>query len=136
MEKTPTSPSPKIGDVGYVPIKGVYCRFTIVALFDELGGTMKVANGVSEWTCRQSEFIPEKEFKLRQLAEEEPKARERLAPILEAWEAGHKTANAICKFLADKKVHMHVLAIRAKMLECHRRGFFQLPLIDNCPSTK
>lgn len=128
MEKTLTSPNLKVGDVGYVLIDGHYRRLTIVALFEELGGTMKGANGISKWSCRQSEFISAEEYGVMKRKQEEPEARKRLAPILEAWEAGHKTANAICKFLAEKQVHIHVLAIRAKMLECHRRGFFQLPL--------
>lgn len=108
MEKTLTSPS--------------------LALFEELGGTMKGANGISKWICRQNEFISAEEYGVMKRKKEEPEARKRLAPILEAWEAGHQTANTICAFLAGQQNHIHPLAIRSKMLECHRRGFFQLPL--------
>lgn len=136
MEKTQTLPSLKRGDAGYVLIKGQHFHFTIVAIHEELSGTLTVANAVSKWTCRKDEFIPDEQFKKLKLQSEEPEARQRLAPILEAWEAGHTNANAICKFLADKQVPIHILAIRAKMLECHRRGFLQLPIVDGKPSAK
>lgn len=131
------SPSLKVNDSGYVKFNGRWCRYTISNIHEELGGSLSIFNGVGSATCAISDFIPERQFDAQKMKDEEPEARRRLAPILEAWEAGHKTHNAICAYLAkkDPPVHIHFLAISSKMRECHRRGFIQLPIVDNLPST-
>lgn len=114
----------KVEDVGYVQVKGNWMRFTIVAIHEELGGTLTVANGVSEWTCKQSEFIPEQTYKEtislpKERAEQEP----RLRAVIDAFNAGHKTSIKIAEHLK-----IHHLAARGKMLAAHRLKFIELPI--------
>lgn len=126
----------KLGDVGYVKFKGTFYRYTIVAIHEEFGGTLSIANGVGEATCRQSEFVPEALHLANKLKAEEPEARQRLAPILAAWEAGHRDCHSVAKYLKENEHGGNYLTAATKMLECHRRGFIQLPIVDGLPTTK
>lgn len=99
-----------------------WCKYILIGLHDELGGTATLQNGVGRATCRISELRTRAERDAIVLEEEAPEARRRLEPVITAWDSGLKTFKEIATSTGKTPA-----AVAAQLREAHRRGFIELP---------
>ena len=110
------------GDKVYLKLAGHWTLFLFQRRHDEFGEACTVWNGNGDQQCKVSELITEAQFKEMERERERPHAMARLQPVIDMWEAGHRTGKAMTAVKGG-----HHIGWTAKIQAAQRWGFIITP---------